>query len=276
MNIINLLIVLLIIYIIYFVLTKKSIHKKMKNKTMKYKNNKNNKNNKKVRFDMDNTNKYFSETQYNSNYSDTIDAFNLISLQKHTFNTAELPITKVTKIGEKEAEKMANNFINELNNVIGNPQNNWATNSLEKPVKSGWNESMKELGLPSSIYNEPAEPSKIKLIKIDYAEKVETDSEIELNIYMVIQKLNTDIQMVIKISLLLSKNDVNLEREFFDKTKNTFETKIIIQNIFVVGFLLNEFTNNTSRTDFYNFTTINDGKMMKPSDMIKELNRKRN
>ena len=225
------------------------MHKKIKNKTIKNnknnKNKKNDKNDKKVRFNIDNTNKYFSETQYNSNYSDTIDAFNLISLQKHTFNTTQLPIIKVTKIKDTDAEKMANNFIDELNNVIGNPQNNWATNSLEKPVKSGWDDSMDALGLPPSIYDKPAKISKIKLIKIDYAEKVETDSEIEINIYMVVQKLNTDIQMVIKISLLLSKNDVNLEREFFDKTKNTFETKIIIQNIFVVGFLLNEFTNNT-------------------------------
>ena len=273
MNIINLLIVLLIIYIIYFILTKNTLHKKMKNNILKNKNKK--KNNKKVRFDTDKTNKYFSDVQYNSNYSDTIDAFNLISLQKKTFNTTQLPIIKVAKVSEKDSEKMVNNFINEINNVIGNPQNNWTTNSLEKPVKSGWDDAMDNLGLPPSIYNKPAEPEKIKLIKIDYSEKVETESEIEWNIYMIVQKLNTDIQMVIKLSLLLSKNDVNLEREFFISKKNTFETKIIIQNIFVVGFLLNEFTNTSSRKDFYEFTTINDGRMSKTTDMIKELNRKR-
>ena len=274
MNIINLLIVLLIIYIIYFVLTKKPSHKKLKYKIIKK--NKNNKNGKKVRFDTDSTNKYFSDAQYNSNYSDTIDAFNLMSLQKQSFNVAELPIIKVTKLDTIKSEKMANDFINEINAVIGNPQNNWTTNTLEKPVKSGWDLSMDNLGLPSSIYNEPAKVSEIKLVKVDYAEKVETESEIEINIYMVVQKLNTDIQMVIKLSLLLSKNDVNLEREFFDKTKNTYETKIIIQNIFVVGFLLNEFTNNSSRADFYHFTTINDGRMPKTTELIKELNKKRN
>jgi hypothetical protein len=273
MNIINLLIVFLIIYIIYFVLTKKQSYKKIKKGGFK---NKKSKGNKKVRFDTDNTNKYFSDTQYNSNYSDTIDAFNLISLQKHTFNSAELPIIKVTKVTDKESERIVNNFINEINAVIGNPQNNWSSNTLERPVKSGWDKSMENLGLPSSIYEKPIDSAKIKLVKIDYAEKVETENETELNIYLIVQKINTDIQMVIKLSLLLSKNDVNLEREFFDKDKNTFETKIIIQNIFVVGFLLNEFTNNSIRSDFYNFTTINDGKMIKTTDMIKELNKKRN
>jgi hypothetical protein len=208
----------------------------------------------------------------------------LISLQKNIFNKSDQPIKSVTKPKNKEIKELITKFIKEVNSTVRNNiddvanSNNWLDNMPERKKESGWEKQMKELGLPPSIYNEPASKASIKLIKLDHAEKVETDDEIQYTIYLIVQKKNTVDQMVVKISFVMELNDVNLEREFFSKNKNTYETKVNIENIFVVGFMLAHNGGSGERTNrdkFYDVTEIKDGKMFSQKDIVKELNKKR-
>jgi hypothetical protein len=226
----------------------------------------------------------FQEVQFNNDYRDTLDAFNLMSLQRPIFNKADLPITTVEKPQNREIRDLITNFIKELNKTVKNSisnttnLNNWNSNMPEKKTESGWERQMKELGLPPSIYNDPARKSSVKLIKLDHAEKIQTDNEIKYVIYLIIQKRNTVDQMVVKISFVIDNNDVNLDRDFFDKKKNNYETKVNIEDISVVGFLLKNNSGSSPRTTrdkFYDVTQISDGKMFSQQDIVKELNKKR-
>ena len=229
-------------------------------------------------------NDYFDETQFHTDYRDTLNAFNLISLQKSIFNKSDLPIKEVTVPQNREIKELITKFIKEVNSTVKNNISDdsnltdWHDNMPDKKIESGWDKQMKELGLPGSIYNEPAIRSSIKLIKMDHAEKIETDDEIKYTIYLIVQKRNTSDQMVVKISFVIEKNDVNLEREFFNKNKNSYETKVNIEDIAVVGFMLAHTAGSGDRTNrdkFYDITEIKDGRMFSQKDIVKELNRKK-
>jgi len=229
-------------------------------------------------------NKFFQEVQFHQDYRDTSNAFNLLTDQKPFFNLADLPVTNVEKPSNTEIKNLISKFIKEVNKTVKNhvsdeiALNNWSDNMPQKKFKSGWEKQQEELGLPASIYTEPAPRSSIRLIKLDHAEKYETDAEVKYVVYLIVQKRNTEDQMVVKVSFVVDKNDLNLDREFFDKRKNTYETSVSIEEISIVGFMITEgYGDQTalSRDKFYDYDKIDDGRMFNQKEIIKQLNKKR-
>ena len=146
----------------------------------------------------------------------------------------------------------------------------------QQKIESGWDKQQKALGLPTSIYNEPAKKAPIKLIRIDHAEKYETEKEIRYSLFLIIQKLNVQDQLVIKVNFVVDKNDINIDRDFFANKKNEYSTTIGIEEISIIGFLTkNNFGERTDRDNFYNFEAITDGKMFSQEQIINELNKKK-
>jgi hypothetical protein len=252
-------------------------------------------------------NPHFLEMQYHQDYRDTMNAFNLIvPNQRQIFNRGDLPILTMEKPTNTEIKTLVTSFIKEVNKTlkysVGDSYGltNWDDNLPEKKYKSGWDKQQEALGLPCSVYTDPAPKAPIKLIKMDHAEKYETEDELKYLIFMIIQKKNVDDQLVVKVSFVVDKRDWNLDREFFNKKKNTYETSVKIEDVAIVGFTTkNKFGKVSSREDFYNFkqsANSNDldiatntimygnsaddnickyGKMYSQKNIIKELNKKK-
>lgn len=229
-------------------------------------------------------NNFFQEMQFHQDYRDTMNAFNLLSDQKQFFNTADLPIINIEQPSHTEIKNLISKFIREVNKTVKNhvgeelTLNGWCDNMPQKKYESGWDKHQEMLGLPKSIYTDPAPKSSIRLIKLDHAEKYETDDEIKYVVFLIIQKRNVIDQMVVKVSFVLDKHDVNIEREFFDKKKSTYETSISIEEISIVGFMIERGSgkkSKTSREKFYKFDNVSDGRMFSQKEIIKQLNKKR-
>ena len=235
-------------------------------------------------------NENFLEMQFHQDYRDTFNAFELIVPNvKELFNKSDLPIINITKPPQSEIKKLVTKFIREVNSVVKNHVNDnlspddWGNNLPEKDFTAGWEKHMSELGLPTSIYNKPAGRQPIRLIKIDHAEKYETNDEIRYFIFLIVQKKNVKDQMVLKVSFFLTKTDLNLDREFFDKDKNAYETAIAIENISIIGFLVNHsYGKQSNREKLYNFGNLLDRNngggghaIINQKEIIKVLNKKR-
>lgn len=227
-------------------------------------------------------NKFFQEVQFHQDYRDTMNAFNLLTDQKPFFNIADLPVTNLEKPSNSEINNLISKFIREVNKIVKNHVSDelgatsWTDNMPQKKYKSGWDKQQEELGLPGSIYNEPAPKSSIRLIKLDHAEKYETDAEVKYVVFLIIQKRNTEDQMLVRVSFVVDKQDLNLDREFFDKNKNSYETSVSIEEISIIGFMITHgFGEQGSKEKFYDFEGISDGRMFSQKEIIRQLNKKR-
>lgn len=223
-------------------------------------------------------NEIFEESQYNQNYKDTIYAFELLSPnQKQIFNTSDQPITHTSKLSKPEVFKLVKSFIEEVNATVKNHVDLTDGPSGVKH-ESGWDRQQKALGLPTSIYDKPAPKAPIRLVKIDKAEKYETDDEIRFVVFLIIQKIGVEEQMVVKVSLVVGKTDLNLDRDFFRKKKNVYETSVKLEEVSIIGFLTNnrhgKYGKN-ERDKFYDYDEFEDGHMFKPEDIVKALNKKK-
>lgn len=239
-------------------------------------------------------NPYFQEIQFHQDYRDTMNGFNIMCNQKNIFNKTHEPLLN-KNINEEERNDVngiINKFIQSLNSIVENKVGSIATQQLNSwqdnlPLvtpdndiikkKSSWEQYNEELGLPSTIYPDPAEKSKINLIKIDQINKYETLKELKYSVYLILQKENVTDQMVVKISFVINKEDINLEREFFDKNKNKFETQIVIEEISIIGFLILTGAGKpkTHREKFYDYDGFNEGRMISEKEVIKQLNDKK-
>jgi hypothetical protein len=229
-------------------------------------------------------NPYFEEMKFHTDYRDTLNAFNLlVPNQKQLFNRSDLPLTNTCSPPVGEIRSLIVNFIKETNKIIKNyvsdelnMQNGWQDNTVQKKFKDSFNHEMNELGLPQSLYKEPKSKAPIKLIKLDHAEKYETENEIKYIVFLIIQKKNVQDQMVIKVSFVIDREDLNLDREFFDKKKTSYSTSVKIEEVSIIGFLSNHsFGKKSARDKFYDFNKITDGRMFKEHDIIKMLNAKK-
>jgi hypothetical protein len=225
---------------------------------------------------------YFNDCQFHTDYRDTVNIFNkLVSSQhKQLFNIADIP-TVTSKPSKKEINVFIKSFIKEVNKHVKNINStneimNWNDNLPDKKVKAGWDKQLEKLGLPGSLYVEPAEKAKIKLLKIDKTEKIETNDEVRYSAFIIIQKENVSDQLIVKVSFYVNKNDCNLDREFFNKDKKNIETCVQIEEVFVVGFMTNNsFGKKSEREKNYNFDKITDGRMFSQKEIIKQLNNKK-
>jgi hypothetical protein len=225
-----------------------------------------------------------------------MNGFSLMTDQKNIFNQSFEPLlstsnnienndrTDVDNLVESFLKSLNNNIKNNVGNISCQTLNTWDDNMPQitpndKIIKqkSSWEQYNEELGLPSSIFPESAKKSKVDLIKIDHIDKYETSKELKYSVYLILQKKHVSDQMIVKVSFVLNKNDVNLEREFFNTTKNNFETKIIIEEIVIIGFMIMKGFGipKSNREKFYDYDGFTDGKIISEKDVIKQLNDKK-
>lgn len=235
---------------------------------------------------------YFMEMQFHNDYRDTIAAINdLTNNRREKYNDCNMPVIH-TKPPLEEISEIVNEFIEKLNHDITNNVSEYRScnNGWDEPIpdykeKSGWEKQQEELGLPSSLYSDPAKKSKIELIKITDIEKYETKSEIRYICTIIIQKINVDDQMILKLSFIKNNtktnkklyilNDLNSDNIYDKESKEPLE--IIIEEIFVVGFLTDEgLPNDNKHEDFYDFKGLNYNDVINNKTIIKELIKKYN
>ena len=229
-------------------------------------------------------NHVFVEAQYHDDYRDTITAFNNVApSQKQIFNQGNMPI-EFTNPDPNDVKKLIKDFIRAVNkNLSQIPEYRISTTGWDEPladpglrVKSGWKKHMEGLGLPSSLYPDPAKKAKIILLAVDHIEKYETEDEVKYVCYLFLKKTNTKVQLVIKVSYVMSKRDINADRNFFDKEFKPDETNVIIEEIFILGYLTIDGINKygSAPDQFYNFNGLDKQEILDGKTIIKELRQK--
>lgn len=209
---------------------------------------------------------YFTSIQFHTDYRDVITAFNDLTINKSCFNNSNETVD-YTSCKNEEVNDLINEFIIELNKDIKynvadyrNASTGWDEPLPQHKVKSGWEKMQEELGLPTSLYEEPTARSPVKLILIDRTEKYITKDEIKYVCTIIIQKLNTDDQMIVKISFI----------------KNNNNNDIIIEEIFIIGYLTDEGTPKDGNVNdqWYNFKSLNKNDITSDKMIMKELIKK--
>jgi len=180
--------------------------------------------------------------QFHNDYRDLITALNnLVPDRKQLFNLPNIPLVysepEVTEVGP-----MVSDFVEVVNENLRsevpsyrNPNSGWDEAITDPNTKSGWDKVQESLGLPTSLYDDPAGKGVVKVVAIRYVQKYETEDEIKYSIDMVLQKVNVEDQMVIKADFVQDKRPIYDENNFF-RTSNV-EMKVTIENIFIIGYL---------------------------------------
>jgi hypothetical protein len=187
-------------------------------------------------------NSNFIENQFHNDYRDLITAFNnLVPDRKQLFNLPNIPL-KYSEPEAAEVKNLVTDFVSVVNNNLDtdvpctrNKNSGWDEAIPDPNVKSGWDKVQESLGLPVSLYEEPAGKAKVVLVDIPKVQKYETEDEIKYSIDLVLQKVNVDDQMLIKADFVQDKRPTTDENNFFT-TKNV-EMKVSIETIFAVGYL---------------------------------------
>jgi len=223
----------------------------------------------------------FVEAQFHNDYRDTITAFNNIApSQRQIFNIANQP-ADFSNPQPYEVKKLLYDFLKEVNNniMLEVPDYRTANTGWDEPLEdpqcgSGWDRQMKSLGLPKSIYPDPAKKSKIKLVRLDHIEKYETEDEIRYTCFIFVKKNNTEDILVVKVSFVLDKRNINEERLFFN-IKPT-ETNVVVEEIFILGYMTDRGVgrSNHPRDKFYNFSNLDKDGILDDKEIIRQLNEK--
>jgi|688.fasta_scaffold265698_2 hypothetical protein len=183
--------------------------------------------------------------QFHNDYRDIITAIaNLVPEKRQRFNLANIPLV-YSEPETTEVKLMVKDFITVLNDNLSsevpsnrNKNSGWDEAIVDPNVESGWNKVQKSLGLPVSLYDDPAKKSLVKLIAINHVQKYETDDEIKYVIDLVIQKLNVEDQMILKASFVQDKRPLNDENNFF--VSKNIDMKVVIEDVFTSGYLSND------------------------------------
>jgi len=252
----------------------KKLHKlksKLKRKSKKYYHLKNNTTDTNDNMNNINVNNEFIEMQYHGDYNDTITAINNLTPQKELFNLGFLPVKESVPDSEHVIE-LVQLFMDKLNNEVGSnvseylhTNSGWNDMGKRRKEKSGFEEQMEELGLPGNLYNEFASKAPIKLVKIDKAEKFNTENQIRFVIHIIVQKENVSDQMILKLLFFFEKDDTKNRDKFFtqelndgsdDKLKEGTAQTAIIEQIFIEGFLTNNANMKTKMDKFHEYKDV--------------------
>lgn len=224
---------------------------------------------------------YFFENQFNNDFRDVITGLdNIVESGKPLFNRSNLPV-EYTPIKKSEVKNLLKAFIRTLNYNIKNKVqdytnvgNGWLNVIPNETVESGWDRQMKELGLPEDLYNKPASRNKVRVIKIDKVEKMSTGEQVRINIYLILQKENVSDQMVLKVSFVMDRNDINNDRDFF-KNNEEINLNVHIEQTFIVGYLSDQsYGSKRPYTDFYTFENIEKDNILDQEEIFKQLKKK--
>ena len=225
---------------------------------------------------------YFVEMQFHTDYRDVITGFDsIVETGRPLFNRSNEPVTAVN-IKKSEVKNLLKAFVKTLNKSIkenirseANLDYGWKNVMPNETVKeTGWEKQMTALGLPSDIYGKSAKKSSVRIIKIDRVDKFETDSQVRIDIYMIIQKLNISDQMVVKISFVMDKDDINNDRNFF-KNDAEVDLNVHLESIFIVGYLtVQSYGSKRNYFDFYSFENIEKDNIMDQNEIFRQLRKK--
>lgn len=186
----------------------------------------------------------FLNIQFHNDYRDVMTALNnIVPDKKQFFNLANIPVI-YSQPEVNEVAGMVRDFINVLNENLKSEvphyrhsNTGWDEAIQDPRVKSGWDKVQDSLGLPVSIYEDPAPKSPVKLVSIRSVDKYETEDEIKFSCDIVIQKLNVEDQMIIRTSFVQDKRALHNENNFF--VQHTVEMKVMIEELFIAGYLSN-------------------------------------
>lgn len=184
----------------------------------------------------------FLRIQFHNDYRDVLTALNnLVPDKKQLFNLPNEPLV-YSEPGIREVKDLVSDFVDKLNeNLImevpnyRNQNSGWDEAIPDPTVESGWNKIQNSLGLPTSLYDDPAKKAKVVLIAIKYVQKYETEDEIKYSIDIVLQKVNVEDQIILKCDFVQDKRPLRDENNFF-RTTNV-EMNIVTENIYVTGYL---------------------------------------
>lgn len=255
----------------------------------------------------------FLNMQFHNDYRDVLTAINNVAPdQKQMFNMGNIPVrTSFPSTSDREARQLITEFIKELNKNIKTEVSDYLTSNSgwddlapQKREKSGWEKEQEALGLPGSIYSQPAKRAKLRLIKIDKVQKQETESEIKYTSKIIIRKKNVQDQMVLRVSFVIPKKNID-ERKLFEQThtlghldnyvtdnplhdtnkgldnETLTNSDVIIEEVFVVGFLSTDRVDgigaaNLDDDDNYNFQRMENNEVTSMGTIMKELKNKYN
>ena len=218
-----------------------------------------------------NLNSDLVEIQYHVDYSDTITAINALTPQKELFNLSFSPVeTSVPK--ETTTNQLVSIFMNSLNDEIKktpqflNVNSGWNNMNMRQREKSNQEKQLESIGITSKLYNTPAQKEEVILLKIDKAEQYSTDTQYRIEVHIIVQKKNVSDQMVLMVQFFMEKEDNDTRDKFFDKklSNDDFKTTVLIERIFIVGFLTNKSLLRTKMEKFYEYDENiirNDGTM---------------
>ena len=90
---------------------------------------------------------------------------------------------------------------------------------------------------------------------------------------MIIQKLNVSDQMVVKISFVMDRQDLNVDRDFFkNDTQSHIDLNVTLDEVSVIGYMSNfSFGVNNNRTDFYTFEKTENSNIIDQKEIFKQL-----
>ena len=218
-------------------------------------------------------NPYFVPNQFHTEYKDVLTAFDMIVPSNKPLFNRSLLATEYSVVDASEVAVMIKTFIKTLNKTnkfdisdYENVKHGWKNMMPEYVCESGWEKQMKNLGLPPNLYTTKLKRSKVRLIQIDKVDKFATDSEIQYQIYMIIQKITSEDQLVIKVNFVLPNIDYS---NYKDKIN------IQIENIYVVGFLTTHSYGSTAqRSEFYSFENIEKDNFLDQKVIMNQLKKK--
>lgn len=214
----------------------------------------------------------FAEMQYHMDYNDVMTAINNLTSQKELFNMGFLPVAE-SEPNKGNVKSLIKLFLDKMNAEIKNNvqeylhvNSGWNDMGKRKREKSGFEEQMEELGLPGSLYNEPASNAPINLIKVDKSVQFTTDDQIRFTIYIIVQKENIKDQMVLQVQFFMEREDLSGLRDdranFFEKGLSNEEDAahidpnqvVIIEQVFILGYLTNETRPRTKMDKFNDYS----------------------
>jgi hypothetical protein len=194
--------------------------------------------------------------QFHDDYRDIITALNnLVPNNKQIFNIANIPVKyseidlSKLNLNNQETRYLIKDFVKSINLNLSNqvpcvrgPNSGW-DEVLEDPhfsknKKNGFERIQKSLGLPVSLYNDPAGKSQVKLINVKTVQKYETEDEIKYSVVLILQKYNSNDQIQIKANFVQDIRILRDENDFFNSNQVNF--KIAIESVFIEGYLTNE------------------------------------
>lgn len=214
---------------------------------------------------------FINDIKFHNHFRDIMTAVdNMLPVQKQVFNRNNMP-AKYENGNYKECKEIAQDFVITLKNHIKRLPNERTANSgwdeaLPDPnVKSGWDKFTEKVGIPSSLYEDPAKNGNIFLIDIFNIEKHYTEDETRYLFVMIVGKEYIEDQAMIRVAVV-KDNKCNKEQR----------GKLTLEEINIVGYLSDYGDSaepKNTREPFYAFNQMTKNDVINNHEILLELER---